>query len=263
MKDSKCPFRRLTCTLRGGGEGMVWGAMLLWLQNLMIKGSKNQLLTWEHKPFFLKGILWAALLWLGLGQPLSSDFSVLRESQTFNLDTLQTVVVVLTLSMRKRSWDSKMRRCLRRKSPFFASTWDWSRFRRVRRWDRWDWKDLQNLKVSTKLQRPQSLKRRNCIGPWVLHVLEFLHVITPKEKLADERESKGQEGLCHKGEVFAHPGFQMNGKTSRNSRFFKAEEKFPSLRTDHTIGERTFCKTEEGMSQKNYKNVAFWSIKFC
>lgn len=159
------PFQASHMYFEGGGEGMVWGAMLLWLQNLMIKGSKNQLLTWEHKPFFLKGILWAALLWLGLGQPLSSDFSVLRESQTFNLDTLQTVVVVLTLSMRKRSWDSKMRICLRRKSPFFASTWDWSRFRRVRRWDRWDWKDLQNLKVSTKLQRPQSLKRRNCIGP--------------------------------------------------------------------------------------------------
>jgi hypothetical protein len=60
-----------------------------------------------------------------------------------------------------------------------------------------------------------------------------------------EIESKGQEALCHKGEVFIHPGFHMNGKNSRISQCFKAKEKFPSWRTYHTIGERSFFKKQK------------------
>lgn len=77
-----------------------------------------------------------------------------------------------------------------------------------------------------------------------------------------EVESKRQDALCHKGELFSHPGFQMSGKNSWNSQCFKAEEKFPNWRTYHTIGKRSFFKKQNSGCHKKYDtHFTFLSIK--
>lgn len=74
------PFQASHMYFEGGGEGMVWGAMLLWLQNLMIKGSKNQLLTREHKPFFSQRnpLGSSSMAWLGAAFIISQFFESLK-----------------------------------------------------------------------------------------------------------------------------------------------------------------------------------------